>query len=75
MFDDLITPKKIKKKKRINLIDKTEGYKILLTDAQEIIWDLFREPCYYCGRTSGQYHKKDCKFFVVMDKINKLLGK
>jgi hypothetical protein len=76
MFEDIIKPTKKKKtSKKINLIDKTTIYKVLLTDAQEVMWDLFKEPCYYCGRTSGQMHKLDCKFFVIMDKINKLLGK
>ncbi len=75
MFDDLVKTKNKKKGKKINLISKPRVSEVLLRDAQEVIFDLFREPCYYCGRTAGEYHEPDCKFLIVMDKINKLLGK
>lgn len=77
MFDDLIKTKdKDKKlKKKINLISKQRVSKTLLRDAQEVIFDLFREPCYYCGRNAGEYHAKDCKFLVVMEEFDRILKK
>jgi len=74
MFDDLIKPTG-KRKKKINLISKPRVSENLLRDAQEVIFDLFREPCYYCGRTAGQYHAKDCKFLVVMEEFDRILRK
>ena len=75
MFDDLIKTKNKKKSKKINLISKQRVSKALLRDAQEVIFDLFREPCYYCGRNAGEYHAKDCKFLVVMEEFDKILRK
>ncbi len=75
MFDDLIKPTKKKKGKKINLIGKPRVSETLLRDAQEVIFDLFIEPCYYCGRTAGEYHAKDCKFILVMEELDKILRK
>lgn len=75
MFDDLIKPTDKKKSKKINLISKQRVSKTLLRDAQEVIFDLFREPCYYCGRTAGESHAEDCKFLVVMEEFDRILKK
>jgi hypothetical protein len=75
MFEDLIKTKKKKKSKKINLISKQSVSEVLLRDAQEVIFDLFREPCYYCGRAAGEYHAKDCKFLVVMEELDRILRK
>jgi len=75
MFDDLIKTKDKKLKKKINLISKQRVSKTLLRDAQEVIFDLFREPCYYCGRTAGEYHAEGCKFLVVMEEFDRILKK
>lgn len=75
MFDDLIKTKDKKKSKKINLISKPRVSEALLRGAQEIIFDLFREPCYYCGRTAGEYHDPGCKFLIVMEELDKILRK
>ena len=73
MFDDLITQKKKKVSKKINLIRKPSIHEGLLIDIQDVLWDLSREPCFHCGRDTGEYHKEDCMFRHVMEEIDVIL--
>ena len=74
MFDDLIKTK-TNKIKKINLIPKSKVSKAHLRDAQEVMFDLFKEPCFYCGRTAGEYHEPGCKFLMVMEELDRIVKK
>lgn len=74
MFEDLIKPKNKKKSTKINLITKHNTPVELLMEVNDIIWDLAKEPCYHCGRDTGEHHKEDCKFYIAMSELDNILS-
>jgi hypothetical protein len=70
MFDDIVRPKIISKKK-INLRSSDITVEIeFLEDIQEVIWDLTTEPCVFCGQETGAQHKDTCKYVLVMEELD-----
>jgi len=79
MFDDLIEKNsKKKKKKTINLLSRSSRIQVskeFLEDVQEIIWNLEKHPCRYCGADLGDIHSDTCKILVVLEEIRYQLEK